>query len=70
MDSCWICGGLYNDEEMLVMITRLDPHTRILRRVTKEESDEMPRDFKEAHNFGYRASAVCVDCAKVMGVVL
>ncbi len=68
-DICWRCGGLRDDDDLLVMITRLDPHTRVLRPVTDEEVADMPDDFKEAHNFGYRASSICIDCAKEQGVV-
>jgi len=67
MDTCWRCGGLYDVENMLFTVTRLDPHTRILRRVTEEELGEMPDDFKEAHNFGYRVSAICLDCKEEHG---
>jgi hypothetical protein len=67
-DTCWRCGVLHNEDEILFMVTRLDPHTRILRPVTHDEKVDMPKDFKEAHNFGYRVSALCLDCANKRGI--
>jgi hypothetical protein len=67
-DTCWYCGVLHDNENVIFMLTRLDPHTRVMRPVTHDEKVEMPEDFKEAHNYGYRVSALCLDCAKKRGI--
>lgn len=63
-DLCFRCGKSINYDDGLYLITRLDPHSGVERRITDEEAKDMPKNVREAGRFGYRIGRLCPDCAQ------
>lgn len=59
-EVCYLCGARVDQEEAIFLITRIDPHTHVLRRA---EPGEAPASLSEAMKLGFRVSVMCQACA-------
>jgi hypothetical protein len=66
--SCVDCGGVLDDEQALFLLTRIDPHSHVERRLTDAERENVERKMDEGRNlrelgrFGFGFGSVCRDC--------